>query len=320
MKLSRWDKLASRLATRLRGNIGLEAAVRRGLPPPKHRLILYEYEASPWCRLVREYATILNLSLHIRPCPRQTLFLEGAFDASSRFRPEAMNYLQTHRHTDDLTFPLLVDATAAAAVAAKEDKPIVVTQSYDILEHLWKNYGQNVLPNQHRPDQKWNSSQIPFPLRFLSLAGPSYLRPWPTSGVLQTPSLWDEKSTHKLTLYQAEGCPESRLTREILCTLELPYQSIPVGQNSSNSLPVDGDDTSNALHTPVLIDGDYTLQGAHACIEHLWNNYRDPNGKLPVWWNPKPSPNLGRAGSFGVGAYTAFLTGSRAFVPSQAMQ
>jgi glutathione S-transferase len=239
--------------------------------------------------------------------------MEGAFDASSRFRPEAMNYLQTHRHTDDLTFPLLVDATTT------QDKPIVLTQSYDILEHLWKNYGQNVLPNQHRPDQKWNSSQIPFPLRFLSLAGPSYMRPWPTSGILQTPSLWDKNVTKELTLYQAEGCPESRLTREVLCTLELPYQSIPVGHNSSNSLPVDGINNAHN-NTPVLIDGDYTLQGAHACSEHLWNKYRDPNGKLPVWWNPKPYPNLGRAGSFGVGAYTAFLTGSRAFVPSQAMQ
>lgn len=306
MKLSRLDQFASGLASRLRGNIGVLAAARKR-PPPDHHLTLYEYEASPWCRLVREYATILDLKLHIRPCPRQTLFLEGSFDDTSRFRSQAMNILKSHRQTDDLTFPLMVDQTHA--------EPIVLTQSYDILEHLWKYYGQDVLPKQGRPDQKWNSSNIPFPLRFISLAAPSYLRPWPTCGILQTPSIWDGTLQKELTLYQAEGCPDSRFVREVLCTLEVPYLSIPVGERSSNSLP------HNCMkNTPVLIDDNQTLQGADACIQHLWKTYRDPNGTLPKWWNAQPSPNRGRSGSFGVGAYTAFVRGSRAFIPPKASE
>lgn len=304
MKPSAAGKLASSVASRVRGNLGVTAASRRR-PPPDHKLTLYEYEASPWCRLVREYATTLDLKLHVRPCPRQTLFLEGAFDASSRFRPQAMAHLKSHRQRDDLTFPLLVDQTNGDL--------IVLTQSYEILDHLWREYGQDVLPNQRRPDQKWNSTKIPFPLRFMSLAAPSYIRPWPTSGLLQTTSVWDNKCYSELKLYQAEGCPESRLIREVLCTLEIPYLSTPVGNGSYYKLP-DGEQS-----IPVLVDNNLTLQGADDCIQYLWENYRDPRNPLPRWWNNRPAKNLGREGSFGVGAYAAFVRGSRAFVPSKAM-
>ena len=62
-------------------------------PPPNHDLTLYEFEGSPWCRLVREYATVLDLTLQIRPCPRQTLLYgEGSFTSESRFRPDAMKF------------------------------------------------------------------------------------------------------------------------------------------------------------------------------------------------------------------------------------
>lgn len=310
------DRITSRLASLSRRNVAVEVARRaRDQPsPPNHHLILYEYEASPWCRLVREYATILDLQIHIRPCPRQTLFLEGAFDASSRFRPEAMGYLQQYHQTDDLTFPLLVDQTDSTR------EPVVIIQSYDILNHLWDRYGQNVLTTSEqapRADQRINSTNIPFPFRFLSLAAPAYFRPWPTCGILQTPSLWNKEENDEVVLYQAEGCPESRLVREVLCTLEVPYLSIPMGNGSSHQLP---NNTAKA-EIPVLIDGDSVLQGADDCRNYLWNKYRDAtNSAVPRWWNLPPKQNIGRAGSFGIGAYTAFVRGSRAFVPKRALE
>lgn len=91
-------------------------------------------EASPWCRLVRKHTTILGLAMRIRPCPRQTLFLEGAFDVSSRFRPEAMTHLKRYCDTDELTFPLLVDETDAGGTT----DPTVVHHSYDILASVGK--------------------------------------------------------------------------------------------------------------------------------------------------------------------------------------
>ena len=40
-----------------------------GAPRPKAPLILYEYEASPFCRKVREAALLLDITLELRPCP-----------------------------------------------------------------------------------------------------------------------------------------------------------------------------------------------------------------------------------------------------------
>ena len=287
----------SGLASRMRPGVAL-APARRSIDaptPPEHHLVLYEYEASPWCRLIREYATILNLTMHVRPCPRQTLFLEGAYDHTSRFRPEAMNYLQKHRNLDDMTFPLLVDKTTSA------ENPVVIKHSYDILVHLWEQYGQSVIPDQPRPDKVWNSSRIPFPIRFLSLAAPSYFRAWPTCGLLQSPSTWTDENK-ELLLYQVEGCPDCRIVRETLCTLEIPYLSVP------------------ARNVPILIDGDAILEGADACCDHLRNQYRDPTRSLPTWWSMPLKENIGKSGSFGVGAYTAFVQGSRAFVPDHAFR
>lgn len=326
MRLQQVNRFTSRMASRIRSNVAVNAAKRLSEHPsvPQHHLILYEYEASPWCRLVREYATILDLTIHIRPCPRQTLFLEGAFDSTSRFRPEAMEYLKTYGPSDsdsNLTFPILVDRTNADANAnTNANDPIVILQSYDILKHLWERYGQSVLTNTPRLDQQWNSTNIPFPLRFLSLAAPSYFRPLPTCGLMRTPSLWNKKEDHSLVLYQAEGCPDSRLVREVLCTLEIPYLSVAAGTGTTNnSMPNNNHSADNNI--PVLVDGDTVICGADACTQHLWNKYRDPNGVGPKWWDSiLPEENLGRAGSFGVGAYTAFVKGNRSFIPDRAFQ
>jgi glutathione S-transferase len=218
--------------------------------------------------------------------------------------------------TDDLTFPLLVDQTT------DNDDPVVICQSYEIIQHLWENYGKSVLPStsEPRPDQRVNAACIPFPIRFLSLAGPSYLRPFPTCGLLQTPSTMYDRAS--LILYQAEGCPESRLVREVLCTLELPYKSVSAGKGTST--PFFDDDDDDEL--PVLVVEDtMTLQGAKSCTDYLWERYLDPKNNnnessLPSWFDPVPTSNVGRAGSFSVGAYTAFLKASRALVPPQSLK
>ena len=38
-------------------------------PRPETPPILYEYEASPFCRKVREAALLLDIPLELRPCP-----------------------------------------------------------------------------------------------------------------------------------------------------------------------------------------------------------------------------------------------------------
>jgi hypothetical protein len=131
-RVGKWDRWASKFASAYaRPGVALVAAPRyEKQKPPDHDLILYDFEASPWCRLVREYATILDLTLTIKPCPRETLFFgEASFGPKSQFRPEAMEWYQQqqqiysiytgsktteqHEHNinNHLTFPPLVDRT-----------------------------------------------------------------------------------------------------------------------------------------------------------------------------------------------------------------
>ncbi|KAG7349447.1 endonuclease/exonuclease/phosphatase [Nitzschia inconspicua] len=327
------DHLASSLATKTRFGAAQAVAPRKTSAPPHHHLTLYDFEASPWCRLVREYLTILDLQVHMRPCPRETLFAEGVFSPISRFRPQAMQHLKNSFGMDDLTFPLLVDRTKDA------EDPVIVHQSYDILTHLWENYGQSVIPSRlaagdtshRRPDQKVNDPSIPFPLRFLLLSSPSYLRPWPRCGLMRFPSNWIKNcdGTRELILYQSEGCPQSRLVREVLCSLEIPYLSIPIASGSSNThLVVEllkqenndcGSPTLPVLYNPGL--GSNYFVGAEDSIDYLWKKYGDSAQLRPTWLNCIPKDNIGRINaSFSVGAYSAFVRGSRDFVPTQAMK
>lgn len=43
--------------------------MRRECPRPQGRLILYEFDSSPFCRKVRDACAILDLEVDIRPCP-----------------------------------------------------------------------------------------------------------------------------------------------------------------------------------------------------------------------------------------------------------
>jgi hypothetical protein len=248
-----------------------------------------------------------------------------------------MQHLKDALNTDALMFPLLIDRTKISN-QENEDSAMVVAQSFDIVTHLWENYGESVVPTnglensssprQRRPDQIVNSSTIPFALRFLLLSTPSYLRPWPRCGVMRFNSKWCHKRNSELVLYQSEGCPESRLVREVLCSLEIPYLSIPVAEGSSNQSLLRGEfdkySGQQSSEIPVLVDPNNTqaacLVGADKCVDYLWNQYGDDNRPSPTWLDRAPGVNLGRQdGSLSVGAYTAFLKGSRAFVPEQAM-
>ena len=146
---------------------------RRSTPAPTPELILFEYEASPWCRRVRETLGVLGLAALIKPCPRETLRAEGAFGATSRHRPEAAAAVEAAAAAAEagassrLSFPLLVDRTAG----------VTLSDSAAICEHLWSLYGGGV----ERPtlDQALNPRRRTLLLDFPLLAAPSALRPWP---------------------------------------------------------------------------------------------------------------------------------------------
>jgi glutathione S-transferase len=87
---------------------------------PARLLELYEFEACPFCRKVREMLSVLDLDAQIFPCPK----------GGERFRPKAMAL------GGRAMFPYLVDPNTGAALY----------ESDDINRYLAKTYGDGTVP------------------------------------------------------------------------------------------------------------------------------------------------------------------------------
>jgi glutathione S-transferase len=111
------DVLTSFLASGLRFGLGIGA--RRAGARPERLLELYEFEACPFCRKVREGLTAFDLDAMVYPCPRGSRYREVVKARGGR----AM-------------FPFLVDPNTG-----KE-----MYESSDILAYLASTYGQGGVP------------------------------------------------------------------------------------------------------------------------------------------------------------------------------
>jgi len=96
------------------------ASVGRPGPRPEQRLVLYEFEACPYCRKVREALSILDLEAEIRPCPKR----------GPRFREEVKE------RGGRAQFPYLVDPNTGAEMY----------ESDDIVAYLFRTYGDGTVP------------------------------------------------------------------------------------------------------------------------------------------------------------------------------
>ena len=116
----------SLFSTLVRGTNGIQstpAAVK-----PQKMLQLYDIENCPYCRLVREALTELDLDVEIYPCPK----------GGERFRPivEASG--------GKAQFPYLVDPNTGEEMY----------ESLDIITYLFETYGQRSLP------LKWRAGKL----------------------------------------------------------------------------------------------------------------------------------------------------------------
>ncbi len=112
------DLLASTLASVSRFGRGINArpaAVRPAVP-----LELYEFEGCPYCRLVREVLTELDLDAMVYPCPK----------GGTRWRPQAAALGGKQQ------FPFLVDPNAGRSLY----------ESADIIAYLFETYGHRPVP------------------------------------------------------------------------------------------------------------------------------------------------------------------------------
>jgi glutathione S-transferase len=97
--------------------------VERLGPRPERPVVLYEFEACPYCRKVREALSALDLEADVRPCPK----------GGTRFRPDV------RKAGGKEQFPYLVDPNSG-----KE-----LYESSDIVRYLFEAYGSGSVPWQY---------------------------------------------------------------------------------------------------------------------------------------------------------------------------
>lgn len=109
-------------ATTLRFGAGIATTPRA--ERPKWLFELYEFEGCPYCRIVREVLTELDLDAEIRPCPK----------GGTRFRPRLLELGGKEQ------FPYLVDPSTGTALY----------ESADIIAYLFETYGGGRVPLRWR--------------------------------------------------------------------------------------------------------------------------------------------------------------------------
>lgn len=112
--------LSSLLASSARGWRG--SVAKPAARQPEKPLELYEFEGCPFCRLVREALTELDIDALIKPCPK----------GGTRFRPEA------ERLGGKAQFPFLVDPNTGKQLY----------ESGDIIDYLYSQYGGRKAPGR----------------------------------------------------------------------------------------------------------------------------------------------------------------------------
>ncbi|XP_031259817.1 glutathione S-transferase-like protein tpcF isoform X2 [Pistacia vera] len=165
------------------------------LNPPLH-LQLYEFEACPFCRRVREALTELDLAVEVYPCPK----------GSVRHRE------MVKKSGGKELFPFLFDPNTG----------ISMYESGDIVNYLFQQYGKGRSPSVGLLESTLITGWMPTLLR----AG---------RGMTLWEKARADPPPKKLELFSYENNPYARLVREALCELELPYILQNIGEGSSRA-------------------------------------------------------------------------------------
>ena len=165
---------------------------------PKEPIILYEFEACPFCRRVREALSQLDLTVEVRPCPKDAV--------KHRTEVEAMG--------GKLTFPFLVDPNTEAGEGwlVRERRHLQVP-----LRHLRKRRRVSGRDHQHHGAHGVDAhaaARGPWHDQIRQRHDARGCRPEAADAV------------------QLRRNQFARLAREALCELELPYTLFNCGKGS----------------------------------------------------------------------------------------
>lgn len=175
------DVMTSALATGFSWGAGYK--VKSSARQPEKMLELYEFEACPFCRKVREALSAFDLDAKIFPCPPR----------GDRYR-SAAEKLGGKRQ-----FPLLVDPNT--------DRQMY--ESDEIIRYLATTYGDGSIPISLKLG----------PVSTLRAGLAGLARPLGS----QRRARPSRVPTESLELYSFEASPFCRIVRETLSALELPY-------------------------------------------------------------------------------------------------
>ncbi|KAJ7949744.1 Thioredoxin family protein [Quillaja saponaria] len=159
-------------------------------------LQLFEFEACPFCRRVREATTELDISLEVYPCPKGSIRHREIVKQSGGKEQ----------------FPFLVDLNTGTSMY----------ESGDIVKYLFQQYGKGRSPSIGLLESTLFTGWMPTILR----AGRG-MTLWENSKLDPPPK--------KLELFSYENNPYARIVREALCELELPYILHNVGEGSQRT-------------------------------------------------------------------------------------
>ena len=166
------------------------------------RLILYDFEACPFCRKAREALSHLGLEVEVRPAAR------------GGKRREELRKLG-----GKMMVPYLIDPNTAVAMY----------ESDQVVRYLYNTYGSGVVPALHRLGPL-NST-----LSFFSTT----MRPGKGSRVI---GQHRQSPRELLVLYNVESSPYCRKVREALTELDLAYicKNAPRGSRAREQLLNEG--------------------------------------------------------------------------------
>ena len=166
---------------------------------PEKLLKLYDIEASPYCRLVRETLTELDLDVIILPCPAGgKLYREQAKQLGGKYQ-----------------FPMLVD----------DNTGVVLYESADIIEYIGKHYQGKVKRAQGLGRQ--------FSVATSMVSSVLNLRP---SGLRGMKARASKQPEQLLELFSFEASPYSKPVRNVLCELEIPYVLRNTGKGAMSDM------------------------------------------------------------------------------------
>ena len=192
---------------------------------PEKSLIIYEHEACPYSRRVREVMTLLNLDYESRPSPHKG-----------------------HVYRDELEqlagktqVPFLIDENFA-----KDEEGNQILDSQAIIDHLFANYSEKgFTPDKYQRQSKKDNASIVN--KVASVA--SMMRG--VRAVHPKKNLARGKPKQPLHLYGFEASPFCRLVRETLSELEVGYINHNVAREQIQDIGAFGFHLSLGEYKPI---------------------------------------------------------------------